>query len=159
MEWPHYEKRKPRNSITEKQFSDEIGYLLPQNKANEFHEFRTQSNYTLLLRPAFLTDTVDPLLTSQLSQENDERLLNRLEDVRMVAEDECVCYERPSASRSIPRPAIAGSLKDLWQACEQGNVEFVARLITKMNVDANSLNQHRRTPLSIAASHRRDVVV
>jgi ankyrin repeat protein len=35
----------------------------------------------------------------------------------------------------------------------------VARLITKLSVDPNSLNAHRRTPLSIAASHGHEALV
>jgi len=55
--------------------------------------------------------------------------------------------------------AIDSSSQYLWLACEQGNVDRVAQLITKMNVDPNSLNPRRRTPLSIAASYGHENVV
>jgi ankyrin repeat protein len=69
--------------------------------------------------------------------------------------DTGICCEMP------PQPALAvdNDLQGLWQACERGDVVFVARLITELSVDPNSLNAHRRTPLSIAASHGHEALV
>jgi ankyrin repeat protein len=71
--------------------------------------------------------------------------------------------ESDNASRyensSQPESDIASSSRYLWLACEQGNADSVARLIAKSNVDPNSVNSRRRTPLSIAASYGHEDVV
>ena len=91
-----------------------------------------------------------------LEQEDSERRLRQRREDHLLTIDAGVCCEMP------PQPALAvdNDPQGLWQACERGDVASVARLITKRRrVDPNSLNAHRRTPLSIAASHGHEVLV
>jgi hypothetical protein len=92
----------------------------------------------------------------KMVREDEERFL---QEKIMVATDSGICREMPSQSGSIRTLAIDSNLQDLWKACERGDVVSVTRLITKLNVNPNSLNAHRRTPLSIAASHGHEALV
>jgi ankyrin repeat protein len=85
--------------------------------------------------------------------------LRQLTEKRRVVDDDGICCENPSSSQWSLSNVIARSSRHLWLACEQGNADIVARLITETKVDVNSLNPHHRTPLSIAASYGHEGVV
>jgi ankyrin repeat protein len=90
---------------------------------------------------------------------HDKQKLRQLREKRLVVDDEGICSEKPSQPQWRLSSVIARSSRNLWQACEQGDADVVARLITETRVDPNSLNPHHRTPLSIAASYGHESVV
>ena len=89
----------------------------------------------------------------------DKQKLRQLREKWLVVDDDGICSEKPSQPQWRLSSVIARSSRNLWLACEQGDADAVARLITETRVDPNSPNPHHRTPLSIAASYGHESVV
>jgi ankyrin repeat protein len=73
-----------------------------------------------------------------------------------------ICCEMLTLPPKLSARDIAVSTENqraLWDACETNDMIKVARLIRDKKADINCLNQHGRTPLSIAASHGYHAIV
>jgi ankyrin repeat protein len=131
----------------------DVGYRDPKGRrtALEYARDLEHSKVEKMFAAYSLSDS----MKRALEQENSERRLRQRREDHLATTDTGICCKMP------PKQALAidRNSQGLWQACERGDEASVARLITKLSVDLNSLNAHRRTPLSIAASHGHEALV